>query len=867
MSEGGIRMANLGALTRLGAQRVFRGAELREVVFPLGGVGTGSVGLHGGGGLCDWAIFNRPNYGSRLVKTFPIVWAREAGKEPVCRIASAPQHAPFTGLGGGDPHMSGEGFPHMDDAEFRGEFPFAHIEFRSKALPVRMSLEAYSPFVPGEPDDSGFPVAVLKYTLHNLKKKPVEVSLAWSLLNVVGSIGEGEKDKVLGSVEYGYGKNVNEYVERDGLRGLVFRSEKYAEDHPRYGSLALTTPSKSVTVCKYWMRAGWFAPMHEFWDTFSATGTLPDHEYGPSDEGQHDAGALGVRLRLKPGEQKTVVFYLAWYFPNHEMYWHDWGSFAEQLQQGHVARRSNLPQWKNYYASQFDSALDAAAKLHAREKELCASTKQFHDALFSSTLPPHVLDAVSSTLGVLRSATCLRLEDGTFYGFEGCSTVSGCCQGSCTHVWNYQQALAFLFPSLERSMHEAEYTYSMRDDGYVGFRLQLPLGTPPQDFHAAADGQLGGVIKFYRDWKISGDDRWLREWWPKVKKSLEYAWKVWDPDRDGVMTEVQHNTYDIEFYGPNTMLGTFYLGALVAGAEIAEYLGDAESAARYREIFESGRAWIEEHLFNGTFYEQQYDEAKAPVHQYGAGCLSDQLVGQQIAALAGLGPVLEPEHIRTTLQAIFENNFKADLTGHANAQRVYAHPGEAGLLLCSWPNGGRPAVPFVYSDEVWTGIEYQVAVHCILEGLVAEGLTIVQGLRERFDGIRRNPWDEYECGHHYARSMASYGLLLALSGFTFDKGIGAMGFAPRIHQRKFRCFWALDGAWGMYSRDGDTCEVTVLHGCLSLSRLDLPDFAAGRELDVSQGRRRYRVDGDTYGSVTFPRVVKLEAGQTVRLAR
>ena len=858
---------SLASLTRLGSQRTFQGDHLKEIVFPLGGVGAGSVGLHGSGGLCDWAIFNRPNYGSRLPKTFPMIWAREAGKTPVCRIVQAPQMPPFTVGGGGDPHTSGEGFPHMDDAEFHGEFPFATIRFQCKAVPVTVSLEAYSPFVPNAADDSGFPVAVLKYTLHNPKKNAVDVSLAWSLLNTVGTIGEGEKDRVVGAVAYGYGQNVNEYVERGGLRGVFFRSDKYAPDHPRFGNLALMTPEKKVTVCKYWLRGGWFAPMHEFWDTFSATGMLPDHDYGPSDEGQNDAGALGIRARLKPGERKTFTFYLAWYFPNYEKYLHDWQTFMVQLQQAHVERRTNLPTWKNYYATQFESAIDAAAKLHAREKDLYTQTKRFHEALFSSTLPPYVLDAVSSTLGILRSPTCLRLEDGTFYGFEGCAPVGGCCEGSCTHVWNYQQALPFLFPSLERSMREADYTYNQRDDGHMGFRLQLPLGAAPQEFHAAADGQLGGVIKFYRDWKISGDDRWLREYWPKVKKSLEYAWQAWDLDRDGVMTEIQHNTYDIEFLGPNTMLGTFYLGALVAGAEIAEYLGDAESAATYRGIYESGRAWIEKHLFNGSFYEQQYDPEKAPVHQYGAGCLSDQLLGQQIASLAGLGPLLDAKRIRTTLASIFRHNWKADLACHANAQRVYAHAGEAGLLLCTWPKGGRPAVPFVYSDEVWTGIEYQVAAHCILEGLVKEGLAIVRGLRERFDGVRRNPWDEYECGHHYSRAMAAYGLIPALSGFTYDAGIGAIGFAPRIHRKRFRCFWALDGAWGVYSRDADTSEVQVLYGTLRLSRLDLPDFAVGRPLQVQHGRKRLTVHSDAYGSVTFPKIMTVKAGHTLTLTR
>ena len=404
-----------------GPQRTYAGRQLSQISFPLGGIGTGSVGLTGTGGLCDWEIFNRPNVGGVLPNTFPLLYAKEKGEEAVCRVARGPALPPFVGNGLGDPHASGEGFPHMDSCTFRGEYPFAWIDFESAKMPVELSLEAYNPFIPGDADASGFPAAILKYTLKNRTKNPVNATLAWSLFNPVGMVGSAHNSSAAG-VEHGLGQNVNRPVESPNLRGLEFASEKWAEGHPRFGQVALTTPSKSVSLMKYWLRGGWFAPYHQIWDAFSATGELPDQDYGPSDEGQSTAGALGVKVKLKPGASKTITFYITWYFPNFEKYWHDGPCTTEGCCGGTPPTK---PVWKNYYASQFKSALQVAESLHIEEERLHNRTARFHDALFSSTLPPAALDAVSSQMAILKTATCVRLTDGTFYAFEGCAPGSG----------------------------------------------------------------------------------------------------------------------------------------------------------------------------------------------------------------------------------------------------------------------------------------------------------------------------------------------------------------------------------------------------------------------------------------------------------
>lgn len=818
---------------RPGSQRRFTGPGLTTISFPLGGIGTGSVGLSGRGGLVDWEIFNRPSIGSVLPRTFPIIWTREKGKPPVCRVIEAPPNPPYQGKGGGDPHGNGEGLPHMDSCTFCGEYPFAWIEFRSRRLPVRVTLDAYNPFIPSDADASGYPAAILRYTLTNRTANPVDATVVWSLFNAVGSIGAAQDDPAQRTVEFGLGKNVNQFVECDGIRGLLFTSEKWPLGHPRNGSMALTTPAKSVTVMRYWLRTGWFSPMHEFWDTFSHTGRLPEHDYGPTPDGQSSAGALGVCLRLKPGETRTVLFYITWYFPNFEKYWGQKPCACASGQPTGAAWAT----WPNYYANRFTDAFDVARQLHREERRLREESMRFHDALFGTTAPPFILDAVSSQMSTLKTTTCLRLTDGTFYGFEGCMPSAGCCEGSCTHVWNYQQTLPFLFPELERSMRSADYRYNMRQDGGMCFRLQLPLGSPPNEFHACGDGQMGGIIKLYRDWKISGDDNWLKSLWPDAQRALEYAWVQWDADRDGVMEGVQHNTYDIEFVGPNPLMTIFYLGALTAAAEIADHLGETEKAAEYRSVFMKGKTWIEQHLFNGEYFIQLYDPDKASEFQFGTGCLSDQLLGQWTATVAGLGHLLDSQKLHKALCAVYKYNWRKNLSEHPNPQRVYALNDEAGLLVCSWPRGGRPAIPFPYSDEVWTGIEYHVAAHLIWEGYSKKGFAMVKAARDRHDGVRRNPWNEFECGFHYARAMSAYGLLLAVSGFTFDKGAGRLGFRPHVQPRAFRTFWALDGVWGTYEQNPRAAALDVLWGKMLIQELTLGHFAKSRRISVHLERR------------------------------
>ncbi len=471
----------------------------------------------------------------------------------------------------------------------------------------------------------------------------------------------------------------------------------------------------------------------------------------------------------------------------------------------------------NYYATCYADAWEVIAKTAKGLPKLEARTLEFVRAFVASDLPEAVKEAALFNLSTLRSQTCFRIDSGEFLAWEGCCDGAGCCYGSCTHVWNYETATAFLFGGLTQTMREVEFLHATRDNGLMSFRVNLPLARAAEHGMAAADGQLGCIIKAYRDWQLCGDDAWLGKLWPKVKKTLEFCWIPggWDADADGVMEGCQHNTMDVEYYGPNPQMEFWYLGALRAAEEMARHLGEVDFADRCRELFARGSAWTDTNLFNGEYYEHEIRPPKSadaiapglrvgmgsgnlaePILQLGSGCLVDQLVGQYLAHVCGLGYLADPAKIGQTLRSIMKYNFKENLYGHFNHLRTFALNDEAALLMASYPLGRRPAQPFPYYNEVMTGFEYTAATHMLYEGQTANGLKAIAAIRARYDGRRRNPFDEAECGHHYGRAMASWTAVLALTGFHYSGVTRTLTFAANPG----RHFWSNGHAWG-------TCDI------------------------------------------------------------
>ena len=886
-----------GELYAFDLQHEYTGKDLMTIAFPVGGLATGNITLGGRGDIRELEIFNRPAKGESPDMTFFSIWVREEGKSAVARILERRLIPPYVGWMG-FPRNQLAGVPRFEEAVFRGEYPFAYLTLMDETVPVDVHLEAFNPYIPLYPDESGIPGAVFNWRIANPTDSRISVSVAFSMQNPIKT---KDKDENLN-----YGGNVNQYIDDGTFRGIKMATSRAGRDDLEYGNIAFVTTEQNVDVQTRWYRGGWWDNAHMFWDDFSDDGHIQrvtDTE--ESEDRRSDAATLLVSFDLEPGQEKVIPYYLTWYFPNRENYWN-----REEEVKG--------KRFKNYYATQFNDAWDAAGYLIKNIAYLTQKTRRFHDLIFNSTYPWYVIDAVSANMSALKTNVVIRDEMGRFYGWEGLTDDAGCCMGTCTHVWNYEQTLASLFPSMERSMREIAFLNDTFDNGYQTFRTLFPPGPYWWKVHPATDGQMGNIIRVYREWKYSGDTDWLRKMWPKVRAALEFAWKgigdgdsipewqkegmrrPWDPNQDGVMEGQQHNTYDIDFYGPNTMVGSLYLGALKAASEMASAMGEKKKAKEYLQLFRKGSKKYDTLLWNGEYYIQKVDvmdgleiperlvspekecddpecQCKAspggkknalekgspmPKYQYGEGCLSDQLLGQYLSFVTGLGYVLESGHVNQAMLSIFKYNFRNGLSRFANVQRVYALNDEDGLLLCSWPRGNRPALPFVYSDEVWTGIEYQVAASLIYSGHIDEGLTIVNAVRDRHRGFNRNPWDEFECGHHYARALASWAVLLALSGFQYDGVTHTMAFSPQVQRDDFQTFWSTGSGWGEFRIKNKEIHLKVDHGNLKINRFGISKDCGFKQVTSvllnSENMRAKSIKDDAFVSADF--TVTLEMG-------
>lgn len=852
--------------------RRFHGRQLQMISFPLGGVAAGSIGLGGRGQLWNWEIFNRPNKGYRPTYAFPSIWAQAGNATPVARVLESRILPPYEGQDGlGSNNVPG--LSRLESAVFTGEYPLAHIDFQDRTLPVKVELDAFSPFIPHEPDDSGLPVAILRYRVTNPGHVAAKVGVAFSIENPVKADEREDNDVAQRKT---YGGRRNEYRTAGGVSGLHMSNPDLAADHPMAGDVVLATPDGGAEVSYWegWPASRWWNSPLLFWDQFSKSGhmgTTPD---------PHDmVGVLCLHKTIAPGQTQEFPFLLGWRFPNRTPDWCGWAS----------------PQGKgntvigNYYAVRFKSAWDAVAYAAEHRNDLEERTRGFVKTLRESTLPAVVKEAASANLSTLATTTCFRTADGEFHGFEGSDDTRGCCHGNCTHVWNYETATPFLFPSFAHSLRKSSFGFSMDDAGGMHFRQNLPDGIERWGF-AAADGQMGQIIHAWIDWKISGDDAFLRSMWPRVKKAVEFAWIPggWDANRDGVMEGVQHNTYDVEFYGPNPMCGIYYLGALRAAEEMGRAAGDNSSADAYRKLFDQGSRWIDDNLFNGEFYIQKVrgfrkdeiandlrssmgaEDTEHPEYQVGEGCLVDQLVGQYVADAGGLGPLVSTDHIRTALKTIYRYNYKPSLAAHDNVERTYALNDEAAVVVCDYGKAERPHIPFPYFAEAWTGLEYTVAALMMRWGMVKEGVEIVASARSRFDGEKRNPWDEAECGHHYARAMSSWSTVLAMSGFTYDGTKQAVIAAPPSSNETFACLWATGTGWGQFSlhrQNGRTVfSISTVAGSLHCRSCEIA--ASGNSATVvSNGKSipsRVTRQGER-SVVSFADAVRIEKGSELRI--
>ncbi|HZU35716.1 MAG TPA: GH116 family glycosyl hydrolase, partial [Gemmataceae bacterium] len=755
-----------------GQRKVYRGDELTCIGMPIGGICAGQLYLRGDGTLADWHLFNHNHftgYGDTSYRTYtppaPVqqgfaIWAKPQDGQPVYRT------------------LDRASFP---DVEFVGEYPIGRVRYprpANDALPVKVSLEAFSPFVPLDARTSATPGTVLRFTVRNTSDKPVEAALCGWLQNVVcqqhvGKLrGRGrnvverpapgmttlqlsaepapapkpvavQPPQVFADFESGtydgwtktgtaFGDRpatgtfphqqpvtgfggkylVNTYNDDDRHTGTL-TSGSFTIDrpyinfrigggnHPGKECLNLLVDGKVVRTATgrnleklewdFWDVAdlqgqkarleivdketgGWghiniddiqfadeppkqsrVAPLTkqadfgtlalsvldtdatastDGFEAFRSAGSLRDRSPQATafPLGQNKLGALASRFNLPPGGSHEVVFLVTWHFaqpPHGRMYGH----------------------W-------FKDAAAVAVHLKEKLEQLTEATRLFHDTYYNSTLPHWLLDRLLMPLTTLATDTCQWWANGRFWAWEGV----GCCDGTCTHVWNYAQGMAYLFPELERSAREHQDLSAGFDPktGRVGFR-----GENPNEPYAA-DGQCGTVLKCYREHRMSADDQFLKRNWPRIKKVMEYEIGR-DGNGDGVIEDKQWNTFDLDFIGPNTFVGALYLAALEAAARMAEHVGDKAFAERCRAIAAKGSDWTRKNLYNGEYFIQRIPKGLSDQHQYGIGCLSDQLFGQNWADQLDLGYLYPVDRVRTALMAIYKYNWAPDVAAQNKA--------------------------------------------------------------------------------------------------------------------------------------------------------------------------------------------------------
>jgi uncharacterized protein (DUF608 family) len=793
--------------------------------FLLGGIGTGNISVGSRGELRDWEIFNWPGKGNYMPFSFFALRAEAAGVavSRVLEAQIAPPHAKSHGYHNGEL----AGLPRFRHSRMWATYPYVYVELWDDDVPVRVVMEAFTPFVPLDEENSGIPGAVVRYHVHNPGSVAQQVSVVGSMANALGFRGYD----VFGNLKLA-GTVTNRLLPDGGPIGVSYSNDADPSSE-LLGMMAFATTAPVATVRRSWLEGQWTDNAEDFWQDFTTDGRL-DTERVVTSKGselgnyvdfsymrlREKVGSVCVAETVGSGETKTFEFVLTWHVPNRPKGWVEVDDDLERHARG------GYPTIRNHYATRYENAEAVLAHLVRDLPTLELRSRAFTAALYSTTAPAEVIEAIASNITVIRSHTCFWTEDGGFFGWEGIRDHVGCGLGNVNHVWNYAQTIAYLFPRLERRMRQIEFLIEMDPDGCMPFRSRKSLGEPRWQMVPAADGQLGAIVRTHREWVLSGDNRFLAEIWPQVELAMNYALARWDQDGDLVPDSQQSNTYDIEFYGPNGMIATLMIAALRATSRMAAGVGDEAAAARYGDLAERSAATFDKLCWNGSFYEQRLEDIDAYRYQFGRGCHSDQLLGQFLAYTASLGSLLPVEHIESALLAIYEHNRIERMETVETVQRVYALNDEPGLVLCSWPNGGRPRFPFGYSDEVWTGVEYQVASNLYYIGRAEEATKIVQAVRSRHDGVRRNPWSENEAGYHYTRSLASWGLLTGLSGFEADLAKSTVTFAPKA-DGPFATFWSHGKGWGTYRQavgaDGKlAAEIIVIEGELGAETLLTP---------------------------------------------
>ncbi|MBI9061491.1 MAG: hypothetical protein JEZ14_05850 [Marinilabiliaceae bacterium] len=793
------------------ATLVVKGAEkeLKYIGMPVGGICAGQVYLGGDGQLWYWDIFNvaRLNPGNEGGHRFYI--------NPQAQDQFFKNGFGLTIRQGDRVHMRSLNNKGFADINFEGEYPVGKVYYKDSSLPVSASLKAYSPFIPGDADNSGLPVTVMEFTVSNTSNKEVEIELSGWLQNMACYLsGKGKE-----------GSHVNVIDNSKDYARLVCEGDKrYQEQLADWGSMSLTLIGEGEAYA----RANCDNGMNIYRGA-------KESKMASAKLGDELVGSVSGKAILKKGESKTFTFVLSWYFPNIHL-WdgaHHW---------------KNLENLRHYYSSKFTDAADVSNYV-VKNNWLLETTKEWNQTWNNSSLPQWFLDRTFTNVSTLATTACVRFDDltddpdneGRFYTMEG--VYMG--EGTCTHVFHYEQAMGRVFPNLARQLREQiDLGLSYKKSGVIGYRGEFS-GLGAHDGRGyAVDGHAGTVMRIYREHTMASDNSFLKNNWSKIRKSIQY---MIDQDKaktgkaDGILEGIQYNTLDRMWYGKITWISGLYAAALRAGAEMACDMGDKRFERTCRSIAAKAYKNISNELFNGEYFIQETDPEHPEAPNTNIGCHTDQLLGQYWASQMGLGSIVDEEKVQVALQSVMKYNF-VDSYGDYLAladipvKRYYADDDEAGVIMCTFPKGGTDKAPGVikndweklvigYFSEIWTGQEHQLAATLIAAGLVDEAMQVEKAVHDRYAPSKRNPYNEIEYGNHYTRAMSGYAPFIAASGFTYHGPKGIIGFDPKVNPENFKSAFITAEGWGSFEQkkeaDQQVYQLQLNYGTLKLSELNL----------------------------------------------
>ncbi len=805
------------SLTERGQAEIYTSKrdELKYIGMPVGGICTGQLYISGDGKLWLWDIFqsNYEREGPAEEKKWRLDQFSMGGLYQKPRTSSKENNRFQVESGFAIRYKNGgqekyyplnkKGF---DNISFRGEYPLAKISYKQDELPFTVKLKAYSPFIPLNVKESGIPATVMSYQISNEGKEDINLDVGGWLENKVcpqvADVDFRRTNKVFKS------KNKTTIFMTAAGAGLSARKG--------FGNMAISLIGDAAN--------------------HKATARLDSDDYESGVFAENGAakadfkvsqaaiGGISISLNLLPGESKTLTFLVSWYFP----YYNEHPTDGSQM--GAI---EGLDKMKRYYANFYSDANDVASFLANDFDRLSNTTLQWNRTWYDSTLPYWLLDRSFISMDCLASQTSHLFDNGRFWGWEGVD----CCPGTCTHVWQYAQGMARIFPSIERDLRSrVDYGISY-DKGLIHYR-----GENGKAY--AVDGQLGTIIRVFREHKMTTDNNFLAEIWPRVKQSMQYIIDQ-DENKDGLLEGKQPHTLDAAWFGPMGWISGMYLAALKACEQMAIELNDKEFALTCTSILNKGPKNFVEKLFNGEYFihlAPDYNSINT-----NEGCHIDQVLGQSFAHQVNLPEVLPQKETKKALESLWKYNFAPDAGRYAEehtiikGERVYAMPGESGLLMTTWPYGGdEKAVPGMaerpndkehwigpggYFDECMNGFEYQVASHMVWENMLTEGLSIMKAVHERYNGAKRNPYDEVECSSHYARSMAAYGIFIAVCGFEYHGPKGVLGFSPKISPDNFKAPFVTAESWGSFTQKmlngNQVAEIELLYGKLELNEFSV----------------------------------------------